>query len=225
MASSPGTVGGQYVSGGGSDPYVFSLTGFSDPICFLMGTNILLADGSEKPVQLIKPGDQVWTPKGPSSVIWAGFHRVGQVSHPAKTFERSLPILFKAGCLDENVPSVDVYVSPSHSIYVDGRHTYAFALINDISIYQIPKAEAPETLNYFHLELEKESLLSTSSMLSASYIEDSNRHMFDNYYSYITAHPFKPHVGRLRYTGNRNIINRIGHINRLKRAINIAPHS
>ena len=46
--------------------------------CFVAGTRILMADGSEKSIELMAIGDQVWTPAGPRLVITT-MHRRGSI--------------------------------------------------------------------------------------------------------------------------------------------------
>lgn len=169
------------LAGGESETYSFDIT----TVCFLPGTNILTAKG-EIPIEELNIGDLVETAEGKLEPIkWIG----RQTVEPSKVKNslRSYPILIKAGALGDNVPSRDLYTSPDHSLLVEGLLINAGALVNDITII---KTEPSETFVYYHVELEKHSLLLAEGTHAESYLpQKENRDEYDNGSEYEQLYP------------------------------------
>ena len=153
--------------------------------CFLPGTHILTEKG-EVTVENLKIGDLVLTTDGKlESIKWVGRQTVkkNQVKNPL----RGYPVLIKAGALGSNLPHRDLYVSPDHSMFIDGLLINAGALVNDISIV---KTEPNETFTYYHIELENHSLLLAEGTAAESYLpQKENRNEYDNFYEYEELYP------------------------------------
>ena len=166
----------------GSDTIV---SGIPNPKCFLTGTLILTANGY-KPVEELEIGEKVQTAEGSLEEIkWIGHQTINpeQIVNPL----RGNPIQIKAGALGDNLPFRDLYVSPDHSMFVDGLLINAGALVNDISIV---KTEPTETFIYHHVELEKHSLLISEGAASESYLpQKENRDEFDNFAEFDALYP------------------------------------
>ncbi|WP_298358701.1 Hint domain-containing protein, partial [Rhodoblastus sp.] len=97
-----------------------------------------------------------------------------------------LPIRFKAGSLDENVPARDLLVSPKHAMFLDGVLIPAEHLVNGATVVQ----EAPgEDIHYFHLELETHDVLIAEGALSESFVDDDSRAMFQNAHEFGKLYP------------------------------------
>ncbi|MGV6840699.1 MAG: Hint domain-containing protein [Planktomarina sp.] len=79
---------------------------------FTRGTRITMANGAQRPIEMIKPGDRVLTRrKGPQTVRW-----VGQSTLRAEG--QFAPVLIREGALNnEN----DLLVSPDHRLFVYQR--------------------------------------------------------------------------------------------------------
>ncbi len=90
---------------------------------------------------------------------------------------KAAPILIKAGALAEGLPARDLRVSPDHAIEVDGYLIPAKHLVNRASIVQEAWCQR---VTYFHLELETHALLLSEGTWSESYLDDGNRHVFNN---------------------------------------------
>ena len=132
--------------------------------CFLKGTRILTNKG-EITVENLKINDQVQTADGKLEPIkWIGRQTIKP--HQVKNPLRGYPILIKAGALGNNLPHRDLYVSPDHSMFVEGLLINAGALVNDISIL---KTEPTESFTYYHIELENHCLLIAEGAAAESY--------------------------------------------------------
>lgn len=163
--------------------------------CYLTGT-LIATDKGEQPVETLEIGDLVETAQGKlEPVKWVG-HQTYDVKsekpHPFRTY----PILIKAGALGNNTPTRDLYVSPDHSLLINGLLINAGALTNDISIIQVePENDA---FVYHHVELEKHALILAEGVPSESYLPQKNeRIMFDNYNEFEALYPGESDLLRL----------------------------
>ena len=156
-----------------------------NPECFLTGTLILTENGY-KAVEELKIGDLVQTADGKlEAVKWIGYQTFNpeQIGNPL----RGNPIQIKAGALGNNLPLRDLYVSPDHSMFIDGLLINAGALVNDISIVQ---TEPTETFTYCHVELEKHCLLVAEGAAAESYLsQKEDREGYDNGAEYEELYP------------------------------------
>ncbi len=153
--------------------------------CFLTGTLILTEKG-EIAVENLKIADIVYTADGKLEPIkWIGRQTIEptRVKNPL----RGYPILVKAGALGDNLPHRDLYVSPDHSLFIEGLLINAGALVNDISIL---KTEPTETFTYYHVELENHALLLAEGAAAESYLpQKENRDQYDNAAEYEELYP------------------------------------
>jgi hypothetical protein len=97
-----------------------------------------------------------------------------------------LPICFKAGSLDNNVPKRDLWISPHHAMYLDGVLIEAKDLVNGVSIVQ---AEHVDKVEYVHIELESHDVIIAEGALSETFIDDNSRGMFHNAHEYAALYP------------------------------------
>jgi hypothetical protein len=116
-----------------------------------------------------------------------------------------LPICIKAGALAGNVPRRDLWISPHHAMYFDGRYfaggfsslsgeevcrhgalIEAKDLVNGVSIVQ---AERADRVEYFHIELETHDVIVAEGALSESFLDDDSRAMFHNAHEFRTLYP------------------------------------
>src|ERR1700694_1285139 len=86
--------------------------------CFLSRTRILTPHG-EVPIEQLTTGDLVETLNGPLPVKWIGRRTFKKVVmspwHP-----RVAPIGVARCSLDDQYPLRDLYLSPEHSLFIDG---------------------------------------------------------------------------------------------------------
>lgn len=160
----------------------------TDPIpiivCYLKGTLILTKEGFV-PIEDIKAGQQVVT-KGKiyknkfvkadaepqfEPVFWVSKFKVVDLN------SKSRPICIKKNALGENRPFKDLYVSPGHSLLLNGRMVLAKNIVNGKTIYQDKECD---NIEYYHLECERHSAIFANGVLSESYLDVNNRDVFEN---------------------------------------------
>ena len=143
--------------------------------CYTRGTLIMTAAG-EVAIEELSVGDQVMTVSGTlEPVIWLGnstIHCERQLHQ-----DKAYPVRILKDAFGTNLPKRDLFVSPDHSIYIDGVMIPAYCLINGSTITQ----DKTETLvTYYHLELPKHNAILAEGLPAESYLETSeeNRHFF-----------------------------------------------
>ncbi len=155
------------------------------PECFLTGTRILTASGY-KLVEELQIGDKVQTAEGKLvDVKWIGYQTIDPNALTIPL--RGNPVLVKAGALGNNLPARDLYLSPDHSLFIDGLLINAGALVNGVSIVQ---TEPTETFVYHSVELENHALLTVEGTLAESYMpHHEDRANYDNGSEYERLYP------------------------------------
>jgi hypothetical protein len=147
--------------------------------CFAEGTRIVTPNG-EDAVENLRAGDMVLAMRdgqaGFEPLRWVGFMDVA-VPRNATMAAKTAPILIKAGAIAPGMPARDLRVSPDHAMEVDGHLIPAKHLVNGSSIIQEVWCRR---VRYFHLELEAHGLLLSEGTWSESYLDDGNRHAFNN---------------------------------------------
>jgi hypothetical protein len=145
-------------------------------VCFVEGTMILTPAG-EVPVERLRAGDRVVTPRAASpaaTLVWVGRIEVDLTRQRFR--EVAAPVVVKAGALAEGVPFRDLQVSPNHALFVDGHLVPARLLVNGLTvIHQRWRRE----VTYHHLELDRHDLLVSDGALTESYLDDGNRTVFE----------------------------------------------
>jgi len=87
----------------------------------------------------------------------------------------STPICIKRNAFGKNYPFRDLYVSPYHSLFLNGKMILAKNIVNGKTIYQDNQCNDVE---YYHLECEYHSIICANGILSESYLESNNRRVF-----------------------------------------------
>jgi hypothetical protein len=143
---------------------------------FVEGTLILTPAG-EVPVEHLRAGDQVVTPRAASPLarlVWVG--RIAMDLAHQRLREMAAPVLVKAGALAEGVPFRDLQVGPNHALFVDGQLVPARLLVNGLTvIHQRWRME----VTYHRLDLDRHDLLVSDGALTGSTLDDGNRALFD----------------------------------------------
>lgn len=152
-------------------------------VCYLKGTWIL-TDQGWIPIENVKVGDNVVT-KGKiydfkyiekaaelqiEPVIWISKFKVRHLN------TQSRPICIEKDTFDFNSPFQDLYVSPGHSLLINGKMAIASSLINGNTIYQ---EEARTNIEYYHLECRNYSAIYANGVLAESYYDSNNRYVFE----------------------------------------------
>ncbi len=173
-----------------------------NPSCFLRGTAIQTPDGEVR-IEDLRVGDLVLTVRGEAVPIrWIARHlyRKGGPSWP----ESVMPIRVSRNALSEGVPHSDLFLSPGHSLFIDGRLIPVNSLVNGISI--APVAPEGTTLEYFHILLATHEVIFAEGAPAESLLVDiDNFHEnFTNFIEYerlypgetrLTMTPFAPLAG------------------------------
>lgn len=156
--------------------------------CYLRGTHIRVCrDGvdADVAVEALRVGDLAVTASGARRPIrWLGTR--SYAGRFAGANPELLPICFKAGALAAGVPVRDLWVSPAHAMVLDGVLIPARALVNGVTVV---KADALDSIEYWHVELESHDVLLAEGAPSESYIDDNNRGMFHNADSFRAMYP------------------------------------
>jgi hypothetical protein len=151
-------------------------------VCYVKGT-LIFTDQGFVPIETIKVGDKVVT-KGKimnftyvdkdaelrlEPVIWIGSFKVVELN------SESRPICIEKDALDQNYPFQDLYVSPEHSLLLNGKIIIAARLINGKRIYQDRRCESVE---YYHLECNDHYAIFANGVLTETYFDAKNRGVF-----------------------------------------------
>jgi hypothetical protein len=161
----------------------------TNAICYLRGTRIVTAKG-EIPVEDLREGDLVATRHaGLAPVQWIG--RQSYSRHAIAGDQTKLPVHIRAGALGQGQPLRDLFVSPGHSMLVDGVFLLARNLVNGISITQAPGIGGTTgNIDYFQLELAAHDCVLAEGCWSESFADGPGlRAQFDNAEEYIACHP------------------------------------
>src|SRR6266480_3362864 len=117
--------------------------------CFLRGTLIQTSDG-EVPVEELKIGTLVDTLRGPMPVKWIGRQKFEKAS-PSWHWSVA-PIRVARFALSDQYHRRDLFLSPHHSLFIDGHLIPVEWLVNERSI-AIAEMNGREVIDYFHIEL------------------------------------------------------------------------
>jgi hypothetical protein len=152
-----------------------NVLGYDLAVCFMAGTHIATPAGPVA-VESLRPGDLVRTADG--EVLPVRFVGVQTVVSRFADALRTLPVRIRAGALAEQVPSRDLVLSPSHAVLVDGVLAHAGALVNGTGI--VRETAVPERFGYWHVELDRHTLLLAEGCAAESYLEVAEPVTFDN---------------------------------------------
>jgi Hint domain len=144
----------------------------SQVVCFAKGT-LITTDHGPVTVEALQVGDLILTVSGQCEpVVWLGYstidcnrhHRQVEV-HPIHIFKDAFGV---------NQPTRDLYLSPLHSVYVDGILIPAVDLVNGTTLLQ----EIRSKITYYHIELPTHNAIYAEGLAVESYFDNSNRHFF-----------------------------------------------
>jgi hypothetical protein len=156
--------------------------GFPAPVCYLRGTHMRTPEG-ERRIEELKIGDLIVTLSGESKPIkWIGRQRFKKNAECwPKDFE---PIRISRFALDERTPHRDLYLSPNHSVYIDGVLIPAKYLVNGRSITQCAP-EGAAIIDYLHIELFAHDVIYAEGATAETFgSRREARDHFDNFAEY-----------------------------------------
>ena len=158
-----------------------------DAICFASGTRLRTTDG-DRAVETLTAGDLVAVEQGGQlsfqPVKWIGYRTLDLTKHPRPQF--TAPIRIARGAFGENLPVRDLSVSPDHCLFLDGKLIPAKLLVNGMTIRQDLELRS---ITYYHIEMERHSVLLAEGVAAESYLDTGNRAFFSNAGLALMLHP------------------------------------
>jgi Hint domain len=150
--------------------------------CLLKGTQILTPTGLKR-VESLSIGDRVMTAGGEAMPIkWIGrqvFRRGASLRWPDSVH----PICVARSALADNVPHVNLYLSPLHAVFIDGVLIQVGPLVNGTSI--IPAAPAGmKDIEYFQIELARHEVIIAEGAPVETHLNTNGREHFTNFVEY-----------------------------------------
>jgi Hint domain len=152
--------------------------------CYRRGTRIQTATG-EAPIETLRIGDHLMTLCGVTRPIrWIGRRHYSGMA--TQNNREVLPIRICAGAMGAGLPRRDLWVSPEHSMWIEGLLVPANALVNGVSVIQ---EEEVDDVAYFHIEFDSHDVIFAEGTPSESFVDDDSRENFDNAEEYRKLYP------------------------------------
>ncbi|WP_170831382.1 Hint domain-containing protein [Jannaschia faecimaris] len=135
-------------------------------VSFTRGTRITMADGLQRAVEDLRPGDRVLTrDHGPQPVRWVG-------SQTVRAEGSNAPVIIERDALNN---ADDLSLSPDHRLFIYQRHDATSAgraellvrarnLVNHETIWRAP----PSHVDYFHLLFDAHEIIYVSGIPAES---------------------------------------------------------
>jgi hypothetical protein len=166
-------------------------------ICFLAGTRIL-TDRGEISIENLKIGDLLITERGAKPIKWIGRRNYSKTG--SEWPSNVMPIRIRQGAIDSATPRRDLYLSPSHALFIDGKLIQLSHLTNRTSIHpDLPRGVS--TIHYFHIELDTHEIIFAEGAPVESFLSTwDRRETFSNFAEYGRlyeddgAFPMKPYA-------------------------------
>ena len=152
-------------------------------MCYAKGTMISTPNGPV-PIEDLKEGDLVVT-KGKISPRYKVNATATLKTEGVKWISRftvadldavSRPVCIKKGALGLDAPFEDLYVSPNHGVFVEGKMVSAKNLVNGSTV--VVDAECT-SVEYYHLECENHCLVFANGVPAETFRENTNRYAFE----------------------------------------------
>jgi hypothetical protein len=178
------------------------------PHCFLIGTRILTPRG-EVAVEELTIGALVETLNGPLPVKWIGRRRFKKVA--SSSWHSSVaPIRVARFALHDQYPHRDLYLSPGHSLFVDGVLIPVKHLVNDRSVVRA-EMDDREVIECLHIELETHEIIFAEGAPVETLLVTDGREGFANFVEYERLYgseerpAMKPYAPILSYGGRAEL--------------------
>lgn len=154
-------------------------------LCMLAGTAIFTPAG-ERMIESLAIGDEVCTRfGGVQRIKWIGEQHYGRRFIAGN--KDKIPVKIAAGALGNNMPVRDLYVSPGHSVFLDGILLVAKDLVNGVSITQ---GWVPEVVSYYNIELEAHDCVLAEGAWCETYADCAGmRAAFHNARDFFSRYP------------------------------------
>jgi len=156
--------------------------GNGGPACFLRGTHILTDVGYLK-IEDLSIGDHTINLEGVAAKVkWIGrrtFTRGNTNSWPDAVH----PIRVARSALEDNVPHADLYLSPGHSLLIDGNLIPVMHLVNGASIARAIPCGLTD-IEYFQIELATHEAIYAEGAPVETFLPTEGREVFSNFADY-----------------------------------------
>jgi hypothetical protein len=96
------------------------------------------------------------------------------------------PVRIQRSAFADNLPRADLFLSPDHAVFADGKLICARQLINRTTIRQ---ETGWSTVDYYHVELDQHAILFAEGLPAESYLDTGNRGFFRNADAPLVLHP------------------------------------
>jgi hypothetical protein len=171
--------------------------------CFLRGTRIRTPEG-EIAVENLTIGALVETLNGPLPIKWIGRQRFRKDS--ASWHWSVAPIRVTRFALSDQSPRRDLYLSPNHSLLIDGFLIPVQWLVNGRSIILDHPVDDSDVIDYFHIELETHEVVFAEGTPAETLLITNGREHFANFVEYERRYraevsAMKPFAPVLEYRG------------------------
>ena len=179
--------------------------------CFLRGTRILTPEG-EVPVEKLTIGTLVETLNGPMPVKWIG-HQSFRKDDPSWHWNMA-PIRVARSALGDQNPRRDLFLSPGHSLFIDGFLIPVEWLVNGRSI-EPAAMDGQDVIDYFHVELETHEVVFAEGTPAETFLVSADREDFVNFMEYERVYgaderpAMKPFAPIINYRGSRGEVERL----------------
>jgi hypothetical protein len=152
--------------------------------CFAAGTWIATTRGHVA-VETVHPGDRVCVAHNgnPEEVVWVGRRAVNCTRHPEPTWV--WPVRIAADAFGAGMPSVDLFLSPNHAVFVDGVLIPVRLLVNGWTVRQ----ELRDHIVYHHIELARHEVLLANGMPVESFLDTGDQARFSYQGGIVSLHP------------------------------------
>jgi len=151
-----------------------------------------MTPAGEVAVEDLQIGDTLITRfNGYRRIKWIGRQSFGR-QFVRNNYEQ-IPVRIAAGALGPNVPKRDLFVSPGHSMLVDGKLLLAKNLVNGLTITQ---NLVPEEIHYYQPEFETHDCVLAEGAWSESYADTPGfRQSFHNVAEFYALYPDHQEIG------------------------------
>jgi len=155
--------------------------------CYVAGTRIRTPAG-DVAIESLQVGADVVTARGDvRSVRWVCHRTIDCGRHPEP--KQIWPICISAGAMGDGLPSRDLWVSPGHSLLIEGHLIQAANLVNGITVRQVPT----HAVQYWHVELASHDVILAEGVPAETYLDTGNRSAFVDGGAFLDLHPdFQP---------------------------------
>jgi len=180
-----------------------------NPPCFVRGTSILTSTGEVR-VEELKIGDLVETVRGKAvPVKWIG--RRSYKTGNSSWHNSVVPIRIRRQAIDEHTPGRDLYLSPRHSLLIDGVLMEVQDLVNGVSIAPARPTIA-EKIEYFHIVLDTHEVVLAEGLPAETFlITEREYERFSNFGEYERLYgpqelaPMTPFAPRIASSGRAHL--------------------